>query len=44
MQYLATQFLNKLEFQEQSEAFPTLVKKNYLEELHEVNGIKVIMA
>ncbi len=41
MQYLATQFLNKLEFQEQSQAFPTLAKKNYLEELHKVNGIKL---
>jgi hypothetical protein len=41
MQCLATQLLNKLEFQEQFQVWPTLAKKNYHEELCKVNGKKL---
>jgi hypothetical protein len=41
MQCLATQLLNKLEFQEQFQVWPTLAKKNYQEELCKVNGKKL---
>ncbi|CAK9875804.1 unnamed protein product, partial [Sphagnum jensenii] len=41
MQCLATQLLNKLEFQEQFQVWPTLAKKNYHEQLCKVNGKKL---
>jgi serine/threonine protein kinase len=40
-QCLASQLLNKMEFQEQFQAWPTLAKKNYHEELYKVDGIKL---
>ncbi len=41
MQCLASQLLNKMEFEEQFQAWPTHEKKNYLKELYKVNGIKL---
>ncbi|KAH8960781.1 hypothetical protein BDL97_05G015600 [Sphagnum fallax] len=41
MQCLASQLLNKMEFEEQFQAWPTQEKKNYHEELYNVNGIKL---
>jgi len=41
-QCLASQLLNKMEFEEQFQAWPTtLAKKNYHEELYKVDGIKL---
>jgi hypothetical protein len=41
MQCLASQLHNKMEFEEQFQAWPTQEKKNYHEELYNVNGIKL---
>jgi serine/threonine protein kinase len=41
MQCLASQLLNKMEFEEQFQAWPTQQKKNYHKELYEVNGIRL---
>jgi len=41
MQCLASQLLKKMEFEEQFQAWPTQKKKNYHEELYNVNGIKL---
>ncbi|KAH9561391.1 hypothetical protein CY35_05G020800 [Sphagnum magellanicum] len=41
MQCLASQLLNKMEFEEQFQAWPTQEKKNYHNELYKVNGIKL---
>ncbi|CAN5970360.1 unnamed protein product [Sphagnum jensenii] len=41
MRCLASQLLNKMEFEEQFQAWPTEEKKNYCKELYEVNGIKL---
>jgi hypothetical protein len=41
MQCLASQLLNKMEFEEQFQAWPIEKKKNYYKELYEVNGIKL---
>jgi hypothetical protein len=41
MQCLASQLLNKMEFEEQFQAWPTQEKKNYYNELYKVNGIKL---
>jgi len=40
-QCLASQLLNKMEFEEQFQAWPTQEKKHYHKELYEVNGIKL---
>ncbi|CAM6025982.1 unnamed protein product [Sphagnum balticum] len=42
MQCLASQLLNKMEFEEQFQAWPTQKKKNYHKELYKVNGIRLI--
>jgi serine/threonine protein kinase len=41
MQCLASQLLNKIEFDEQFQAWPTEQKKNYHKELYEVNRIRL---
>ncbi|CAK9225404.1 unnamed protein product [Sphagnum troendelagicum] len=42
MQCLASQLLNKMEFEEQFQAWPTtLAKKNYHEKLYKVDGLKL---
>ncbi len=41
MHCLASQLLNKMEFEEQFQAWPTQEKQNYLKELYKVNGIKL---
>jgi hypothetical protein len=41
MQCLASQLLNKMEFEEQFQAWSTQEKKNYYKELYKVNGIKL---
>ncbi|CAM6012375.1 unnamed protein product [Sphagnum balticum] len=41
MQCLATQLLNKLEFQDKFQAWPAIKKMKYLERLHEVNNNKL---
>ncbi|KAH9561419.1 hypothetical protein CY35_05G021100 [Sphagnum magellanicum] len=40
-QCLASQLLNKMEFEEQFQALPAHAKKNYHEKLHKVDGIKL---
>ncbi|CAK9272779.1 unnamed protein product [Sphagnum jensenii] len=41
MQCLASQLLNKMEFEEQFQAWPTEEKKNYYKELYKVDGPKL---
>jgi serine/threonine protein kinase len=41
MQCLASQLLNKMEFEERFQAWPTQEKQNYHEELYKVDGLKL---